>query len=327
MARYHLLSQYLWPDGAPTAIYAEQLADRLRARGADVVLAGGSGSYRPADRAAPQTPIERLSHWSGRRGAFASVAVEYASIERAFRRYIRTRVGRGDVVVVTSAPPNSVRLARDIEGRGARPVYWLQDYYPELLRGVWEMPVFLRRSMSSWFDGHLRRWAAVIKIGANLGYEGANAVVIRNWPTVSFPAGTTPVPRTALYSGNLGYGHHVPSLVRACEELRDRGYRITIRGDGPGMGRLPDWLERAPALRGQGELVRSYLEAETHLVAAHPEIQRAIFPSKIWNSIAAGRRILHAGFAGAMLEELEQSLAAPHGEHLGRWDSLLKGLE
>ncbi|HXN83577.1 MAG TPA: hypothetical protein VN883_13960 [Myxococcales bacterium] len=38
MARYDILSQYIWPDGAPTAIDAEQ----LRSRGADVVLVGPS---------------------------------------------------------------------------------------------------------------------------------------------------------------------------------------------------------------------------------------------------------------------------------------------
>ena len=37
MGRYHILSQYVWPDGAPTAIYAEQLAERLRVRGAEVL--------------------------------------------------------------------------------------------------------------------------------------------------------------------------------------------------------------------------------------------------------------------------------------------------
>ena len=51
-------------------------------------------------------------------------------------------------------------------------------------------------------------------------------------------------------------------------------------------------------------------EAETHLVAAHPRIQGAVFPSKLWNSLAAGRRILYSGFAGAMQAELEASVVS-----------------
>jgi hypothetical protein len=327
MARYHLLSQYIWPDGAPTAIYAEHLAERLRARGAEVVLAGGSGVYREAARPRPPVPLEQLSHFVGRRGSVPSVIWEYLSVERVFRRYIRERVGRGDVVVVTSAPPNSVRLAREIERRGAASVYWLQDYYPELVRGVFDPPAPMRRVLARWFDGLLARWTRVVKIGSNLGYEGRNAVVIRNWPTVSFPEDVAPVPKTALYSGNLGYAQKVSALVEICEELRGEGYTITIRGDGPGMAKLPAWIDRAPPLESRDELVRSYLQAETHLVAAHPEIQRAVFPSKLWNSLAAGRRIRCAGFAGVMQTELEASLAAPYREHLHQWDSLLRGLE
>lgn len=326
MPRYHLLSQYVWPDGAPTALYAEQLADRLRAGGADVVLVGGSGSYRGADRERPETPIETLEHRGGRRGSLGSVALEYLSVEGAFRRYIRARVQRGDVVVATSAPPNSVRLWSEIERRGARAVYWLQDYYPELLRGVVELPRPLRSALAGWFEGHLRRWTTVVKIGANLGYRGANAVVIRNWPTVSFPEGVAPSPKTALYSGNLGYGHHLPSLLEACARLREEGYAITIRGDGPGMSRLPPWIAAAAPLRSRAELVRSYLEAEVHLVAAHPRIQGAVFPSKLWNSLASGRRIVFSGFAGEMQAELDASLGAPYWEHLDRWNSLLESL-
>jgi Glycosyl transferase 4-like domain len=326
MARFHLLSQYIWPDGAPTAIYAEQLAERLQSEGAEVVLAGGSGAYREADRPRPPIEVVPLPHGTGRRGSFGSVAREYLSVERAFRQYIRARVGRGDAVVVTSAPPNSIRLAGEIARRGARSVYWLQDYYPELLRSVIEPPALLRRLAASWFDAQLARWDKVVKIGGNLGYAGKNATVIRNWPTVVFGEDVAPAPKTALYSGNLGYGHLVPSFVELCEKLRGEGYRITVRGDGPGMAQLPGWIVQARPLRGLAELVRSYLESEVHLVAAHPRIQRAFFPSKLWNSLAARRRVLYSGFAGAMQDELEASLSSRYWEHLGQWVSLLTSL-
>jgi len=190
-----------------------------------------------------------------------------------------------------------------------------------------DVPAPLRSALGRWFDRHLRRWDKVVKIGGNLGYDGSNATVIRNWPTVSFPQDKGPVPKTALYSGNLGYGHFVPALLEICERLHGDGYTVTIRGDGPGMSRLPGWINRAPPLRGRDDLVRSYLEAETHLIAAHPTIQRAVFPSKLWNSLAARRRVLFSGFAGAMQAELEASLASRYWEHLDRWNSLLESLE
>jgi hypothetical protein len=59
------------------------------------------------------------------------------------------------------------------------------------------------------------------------------------------------------------------------------------------------------------------------LIAAHPKIQHAIFPSKIWNSIAAGRRLVCTGFTGAMLEELELAKSSPRDRHLEQWIHLL----
>ena len=70
-ASVHVLSQYLWPDDAPTGIYAEQLADSLAAAGVEVRLVGGQGSYRRGRRVAPRTPIVRLKHYEGRRGRLA----------------------------------------------------------------------------------------------------------------------------------------------------------------------------------------------------------------------------------------------------------------
>jgi len=48
MATFHILTQYVWPDAAPTGLYAEHLATRLHQNGCDVRLVGGNGNYRIA---------------------------------------------------------------------------------------------------------------------------------------------------------------------------------------------------------------------------------------------------------------------------------------
>jgi putative colanic acid biosynthesis glycosyltransferase WcaI len=323
MSTIHILSQYIWPDGAPTGLYAEQLATRLHQRGCDVRLVGGKGGYRRMHREEPSVLLLRLDHYKGNRGNLAQTFAEYSSVTRAFRRYIETRVGSGDVVLVTSAPPNTVHLASTIEKRGARPVYWLQDYYPELLRGVHEYPRPLRRAFSAYWDKKLARWERVVKIGTNLGGPMENAVVIRNWPTFNFDENVAPQPKTALYSGNLGYGHDIKLLVAACEKLRADGYHISMRADGPGLRYLPDWLSRLPLENAAERLRGDILRHELHLVAANPKITRAIFPSKIWNSIAARRRLICTGFKGEMREELEAARRAPFEKHLDQWMALL----
>lgn len=304
MRRFHLLTQYVWPDDAPTGIYVEHIADGLRAAGVPARIVSGRGEYRPGERRPPETPIIRVPHRQGRRGSLLSTAIEYSSVNRAFVRYLRRETGPGDVVLVTSAPPTSVFLHRQIRRLRARSVYWLQDFYPQLIRGIWDPPSPLVAALESVWRSALGSWNCVVKSGANLAYSGSNAVVHRNWNTVE-PGPSRPArPRTALYSGNLGYGHDVGEFLRLCSELRDAGYEVTIRGDGPGMRALPHWIRAEPPLRRSEDLVRSYWEAEVHLVAADPRLTGALFPSKIWNSLAVGRPVRASGFAGAMAAEL-----------------------
>jgi glycosyltransferase involved in cell wall biosynthesis len=326
MPTFHILSQYIWPDAGPDGLYAEQLAARLHQHGCDVCLVGGKGSYRPSGREKPELPLIHLDHYCGRRGDLAQTFIEYCAVKRAFHHYIARFVREGDVAVVTSAPPTTVQLAKSIQRRGARAIYWLQDYYPELIRAIREYPRPFRRAFGRYWDGQLSKWNRVVKIGANLGGPLHNSVLIRNWPTLKFEESTQPEPLTALYSGNLSYGHDIGLLVAACEKLRDEGYRISIRADGRGVCHLPAWLKARPLHSNPEELKNDLIHHEVHLVAAHPRITRAMFPSRIWNSIAAGRRLLCTGFTGEMATELQVSKNVPFERHLDEWTTLLVDL-
>ncbi len=322
----HLLTQFAWPDSAPTALLAELLADRLQAEGMTARLVAGAGAYRESTRPPPATPLRRLNHWRGNRRRLGSTAREYFSVTQTFRRYLRAEARLGDVVIVTSAPPTTTGLWREIRAVGARPVYWLQDYYPELLRTIWDYPRWLRRLVAARWDRSLACWERVVKIGANLGYDGPNAAVIRNWPTHDLGPERAFIPKTALYSGNLGWCHHLPSLFEACEGLRRDGFAVTFRGDGRGMDHLPGWIQRGELLRTDAALVEAYWQAEVHLVAAHPEFRRAVFPSKFWNSRATGRRLVCTGFAGECAAELAAAQATDPATHLDRWVELVVSL-
>ncbi len=322
----HVLTQYAWPDDAPTGIYAEHVADALADEGVRVRLVAGTGRYREGRRPAPRTPVERLPHREGRRERLLSVALEYEAVRRAFARHISGEVREGDVVLLTSAPPTTVFLHRAVRARGATGVYWLHDYYPHLIRAVWDPPALLLRSLRRLWDRHLAGWDHVVKAAGNIRCPGERAVLIRNWNTLDLGAPRPAQSRTALYSGNLGWGHHLPSFLELCRQLVDEGYEVTVRGDGPGMKALPPWVRAEAPLSDPAALVRSYWDAEVHLVAGHPRIPDAVFPSKIWNAVAAGRPVRASGFAGPMLEEFEAARRAQPRAHLGQWVRFLEGL-
>jgi putative colanic acid biosynthesis glycosyltransferase WcaI len=322
----HILSQYAWPDDAPTGIYAEQLADAIAREGLSVRLVGGHGQYRRGRRPAPRTRIERVAHFEGSRGRLVSTAREYESVRKAFGSYIGSHVGSGDIVIVTSAPPTTLLLERTIRERGALGVYWLQDYYPQLIRGVWDAPASLRRRFDGYFTRQLAAWPHVVKAAGNLGYHGSNSTVIRNWNTLDLGPPAPFRARTALYSGNLGYGHDVPSFVAKCRTLHEQGYAITVRGDGPGIAQLPSFIHVARPFVDPEELIRSYWEAEVHLIAGHPLLGDAVFPSKFWNAQATGRPVLATGFAGALADELEIARSCDFHLHLPKWTQFLLSL-
>lgn len=252
-----------------------------------------------------------------------STAREYESVRWAFGSYVSTHVNRGDIVVVTSAPPTTLLTHSDIRKRGALGVYWLQDYYPQLVRAVWDPPSPLRRLLNRYWRRELTRWPHVVKAAANLGYHGSNTTVIRNWNTLDLGVPRPFRRNTALYTGNLGYGHHLPSFLSLCEELRSRNFEITVRGDGPGISQLPSWINVQRPYVEESDLIRSYWETEVHLVAGHPVLNDAVFPSKFWNAHATGRKVLASGFTGVMTQELEIARTADYRAHLPQWKEFL----
>jgi hypothetical protein len=299
----HLLSQHCWPDCSPVSILCEQSAVFFRDHGYDIKVVVGSGVYRAGSRPDPKLNIIKLPTLKGKRGGILSTFSEYHTVCGAFRRYIETSVSPGEIVIVTSAPPQSFHLIGAIRKKEARAIYWLHDYYPDLLRGFINYPDFVRDMLASHWTSYLRRWDLVVKIAPNLDYEGPNACVLRDWPTLD-PGPPRPFePKTACYFGNLGYGHSLPLFLEMCEKLRADGYKISLVGDGPKVASLPPWIECCKPVDEQ-TLIDLLWRAEVHLIAADPKMTRAIFPSKYWNSRATGRKILVSGFAGTMLEEL-----------------------
>ncbi|GAB3269246.1 hypothetical protein GCM10027347_39180 [Larkinella harenae] len=318
MAKIHIINQYVWPDGSPVCLISEQLSVYLTQQRVPVVMVGGGGEYRPSSRPKPACEVVNLPTRVFKRNNVFQILAEYASVFRTFRRYIRQHVRPGDLVIITSAPFLNILLRHSIRPQKVTTFFWLFDYFPASIFTL-NAPRFLYRWVKKWWDWELSYFETVIKISSNLGYFGPNAVVHRQWPMIPIAPNPAIIPaRKALYTGNLGLAHDVDALVNECEQLRDAGYEINIHADGPGLAQLPDWLKARSkgVFKSSEQLIRALHEHEVHLVTGTPGTDELSFPSKLWNSIASGRRIIACGFTGKMQEELRLTLAADYKRHL-----------
>lgn len=317
MSKIHIINQYIWPDGSPVCLISEQLAVYLTLQGVPLVMVGGAGEYRPSSRPRPAITFVSLPTQALPRHNALQILREYVSVFRTFRRYVKQSVEPGDTVLITSSPFLNVLLRRFVP-KSVTVIFWLFDYFPASIYSL-NLPKSLFRAIKHWWDGELKKYDSVIKISTNLGYFGDNAVVYRQWPMIAIEPNPTIIPqKKALYTGNLGIAHDVESLVVECEKLRDEGYEINFHADGPGLDKLPDWLKKRShgVFKNADDLICALHEHEVHLVTGTLGTEELSFPSKTWNSIASGRRVIGCGFTGMMLEEFSQSVKADYKRHL-----------
>lgn len=117
-------------------------------------------------------------------------------------------------------------------------------------------------------------------------------------------------PPCVVYAGLLGYNHDLSTVVRAAAALRD--IRFLMVGDGPELPRLRELATSLGAgnveFRGhlaQDELLEVYTQASVLVshVRASP-VNRWTQPAKVWEYLATGRPVVHAG-EGEVIEILE----------------------
>jgi hypothetical protein len=326
MGKIHIINQYVYPDGSPVCLIAEQVANYLYSeKGAEVVMVGGAGEYRPSTREKPSVPLVSIQTKSFKRDTTIQILLEYFVVFRAFWKYIRNEVKEGDTVVLTSSPFTNAFLRRAIRFKKVKTFFCIFDYFPAAILTL-NYPKFICKIIQFFYNNELKKFDSVIKASYNVGYFGENAVVKRLWNMIDIEPDSKVIPeKKALYTGNLGIAHDVEALAQACEKLKNEGYEINIHADGPGLEKLPEWLKKRSKgiFTNANDLIKALYAHEIHLITGTPGTDEASFPSKIWNSLAAGRKIVACGFEGKMNEELEMILASDYKSHLANWANFI----
>lgn len=294
--RILILNQYFPPDPAPTGVLFAELAEALRQRGHDVLLAGAGEAYR-----AGQGRGMRLL-----REMFALVKIFWHGI---FCKRVQ-------VVVSGSSPPCLAVVAGLVALRHWAPhLHWAMDLYPEIAVALREVKAGIVTKLIGWFMKIAYRHArAVVALDPDmtevLRRYGVHPVECRPW--VPAPVlGRLPLkpvepfePWTWLYSGNLGRAHDWQTLLAAQAVLEERGVDATLVFQGGGPSRAAA-MERAKELNLQKVIWRPYaaetdlgqalLRVQCLIVTQLPEAAGLLWPSKLALLLGLPRPLLFVG--------------------------------
>lgn len=340
--RITLINQFFHPDLSATAQIATELAVDLARQGHHVRALCARGSYLGKERLPPRSwhegvEIHRVFSTARGKGRAADRIFDYGS----FLTSLLAEVARtsSDVFLCMSTPPMLVSAVANVLRfkRGAKLVYWAQDIYPELAGALGAIPPdgFVHRSLSRLQSAMLRRCDLIVTLGQamreRLGEDVRGRVpviVIPNWADGAdirpLEAGVSPlrshfapdVKTLVMYSGNMGRGHDIETMLEAARLLssrRDLAFAFVGAGAKSSLvekaaRQLPN-LQKLP-YQSKDDLATSLAAGDLHLASLLPEALGLMEPSKVYGIMAAGRPCVFVGPEGA---EVAKSLVACEG--------------
>jgi colanic acid biosynthesis glycosyl transferase WcaI len=324
--RVLLLNQFFHPDLAAVAQMATDLAVDLAAAGLDVTAVASRGSYLGGALLPPTETYRgvrtvRVPCTSFGKGSLFGRVADYGSFYASAAA--RSAMEQSDVVIAMSTPPLVASIGAGLKhAKDTRLVYWVQDLYPELAVafGVLEPTSTATRVFERASRLVLRSADAVVAIGGTMadrierkGVPRERIHVIPNWADGS---GIRPIPpesnpfrrahgldgkRVVLYSGNMGRGHDMTTLLSAAHALRDEQDVVFVFiGEGLKRQEVVEAAKGNPAIRllpyqAREDLAFSLSAGDVHAVTQDANTDGLLEPSKLYGILAAGRPVLYIG--------------------------------
>ncbi len=351
--RILLLNQFYPPDTAATGQLLADLAEGLVERGHDVhVLCsrrayGGGKTRYPARSVSGGATVHRVAATGFGRGRRIGRAVDYLSFYTLASVRAMT-LPRMDVCVALTTPPFIGLIgAMCSRLRRTRLVLWTMDLYPEIAvaLGVLQPGRAPHRLFARLSRRLYQRASKIVSLGEVMterlieaGAPPGNILTVHNWvPSESVRpvrSDSSAVRRTwglgdefaLMYSGNLGLGHDLDTVLLAMAELEGG---LPIRGLFVGAGRgLEPLRAHASRLgltnvdfhppRPLEQLSDTLAAGDAHIVSQRPGTEGLIVPSKLYGALAAARPVLFIGTdvteAAGIVRNARAGLVVPPGD-------------
>jgi colanic acid biosynthesis glycosyl transferase WcaI len=337
--RICVVNQFFHPDVAATAQILTDLAVDLSARGARVTAVTSRAAYNGGPRYEAReeyqgVDIRRVPSTNFGRGSIPRRMSDYLSFYSACAAQLAV-LPRQDVVVTLSTPP-LIALLGSLHrvARGSRFLYWVQDLYPDVAvaMGVLRDRSATTRAFAMASKAALRSADAVVALGEEMaqrlidrGARSERVSVIHNWSDGSV-IGTVPKEKNwfldrhglrgkfvVQYSGNMGRGHELTTLLNAARRLRHRSdVSFVFIGDGHRRSEVEvamrDGLENVRLLPYQPrtDLPYSLGAADLSAITLSEGLEGMIVPSKLYSALAARTPV---AFVGPKTSEVARILA------------------
>ena len=323
------MNRFFFPDHSATSQILTDLAFHLAGGEIDVRVVASQQRYDDPNAHLPEAEsidgvaIYRISTTRFGRSALIGRGFDYLSFYSSAFRSVLAWAKPGDVLVAKTDPPLlSVAAMHAAKRRGLHLVNWLQDLYPEVAAAL-GVPVVkgpLGRGLLQLRDASLRAADVNVVVGERMaeivrkrGIAPERIRVIPNWCDDEEIQPLAPLDNPLRrewglgdrfvvgYSGNLGRGHDVETVLAAAEHLRgDRRLCFLFIGGGQKFPELAhsvrarelDHLFRFLPYQERRVLRLSLGVPDVHLISLRPELEGLIVPSKLYGIAAAGRPII-----------------------------------
>jgi colanic acid biosynthesis glycosyl transferase WcaI len=331
------VNQFYSPDMSATSQLLSQLCHDLASQGHEVSVIASRGKYLGGKRLPAREQLDGvtvLRPWatSFGKGSIAHRMADYLSFW-ASAVTAAARSERPDVILALTTPPMIASGAAAVAKLRKIPlVCWVQDVYPEV---AIEFGLFGKEHPAAALFGALARATHRAASGSVALSEGMakrlmdqgqiseKIHIIPNW---SDGESLKPLAHdhnpfrqahnlqdrfVVMYSGNLGVGHDVETLVEAAKQLAQRQPQVSLVFVGEGA-RKKEAQELAQGMKNVEffpyqpfeKLSESLSAADVHLASLRPGLAGLLVPSKLYGVLAAGRPLLYIGPADCELSRV-----------------------
>lgn len=328
-AAKHVLfvNEFYHPDICATAVVLTDRLRRLAELRPDVrftIIAGNRAwdnpeCMYPAEDSHEGVRIVRVSRPAVSRKSLLRRALGFAAFQRGAVRAARG-LGRIDLVIGTTAPPQGGEIARRIvRSRGCPYVYYVFDLYPDLAATLGRIRHggFIHRRWHARDARAMRDAAAVVAVGERIAqriaetrgvpqsklrtiHDGFDASKLAPAARNDFRSRYNPDGRFVVqYAGNMGLSHPFDTILAAAGKLADDPEILfQLIGDGPQR----PWVQRNLPANAQlidyqpadrlGEVLAT---ADVCLISQHPGMYDKSLPYKVYTNLAAGKPAIFIG--------------------------------